>query len=122
MLDSRSAVTRASGVPPVERAHAGAAPRISGAAAAARNSRLSMSFLRPVCPGRSGTSLAGTAVERADTQGGNPMRRLIVLAVLLLVPAPATGLANGCPAPCSGQVSSLDGTQLLYVQPAGVGG
>ncbi len=50
------------------------------------------------------------------------MRRLFVLAVLLLVPAPATGLANGCPAPCSGQVSSLDGLQLLYVQPAGVGG
>ena len=50
------------------------------------------------------------------------MRRLIVLAVLLLVPAPATGLANGCPAPCSGQVSSPDGTQFLYVQPKGVGG
>ena len=50
------------------------------------------------------------------------MRRLFVLAVLLLVPAPATSLANGCPAPCSGQVSSLDGLQLLYVQPAGVGG
>jgi hypothetical protein len=47
-----------------------------------------------------------------------------VLAVLLLVPAAhaATGPTNGCPAPCSGQVSSLDGRQLLYVQPAGVGG
>jgi hypothetical protein len=50
------------------------------------------------------------------------MRRLVVLAILLLVPAPATSLANGCPAPCSGQVSSPDGSQFLYVQPAGVGG
>lgn len=50
------------------------------------------------------------------------MRRLVVLAILLLVPAPATGLANGCPAPCSGQVSSPDGSQFLYVQPRGVGG
>ena len=52
------------------------------------------------------------------------MRHLIALAVLLLVPAAeaATRPTNGCPAPCSGQVSSPDGTQLLYVQPAGVGG
>jgi hypothetical protein len=52
------------------------------------------------------------------------MRRLSLLAVLLLVPAAhaATAPANGCPAPCSGQVSSPAGTQLLYVQPAGVGG
>lgn len=52
------------------------------------------------------------------------MRRLFVLAVLLLVPAAdaAVSPANGCPAPCSGQVSSPPGTQLLYVQPAGVGG
>jgi hypothetical protein len=52
------------------------------------------------------------------------MRRLSLLAVLLLVPAAhaATGPTNGCPAPCSGQVSSFDGTQLLYVQPTGVGG
>lgn len=52
------------------------------------------------------------------------MRRLVLLAVLLLVPAAhaVTGPTNGCPAPCSGQVSSPDGTQLLYVQPAGVGG
>lgn len=56
------------------------------------------------------------------------MRRLFVLA-LLLVPAAfstavgaATGPTNGCPAPCSGQVSSPDGTQLLFVQPKGVGG
>ena len=52
------------------------------------------------------------------------MRRLFLLAVLLLVPAAhaATGPTNGCPAPCSGQVSSPDGRRLLYVQPAGVGG
>jgi hypothetical protein len=52
------------------------------------------------------------------------MRRLSLLAVLLLVPAAhaATGPANGCPAPCSGQVSSPDGLRFLYVQPAGVGG
>jgi len=52
------------------------------------------------------------------------MRRLVMLAVLLLVPAAgaATSPTNGCPAPCSGQISSPAGTQLLYVQPAGVGG
>ena len=54
------------------------------------------------------------------------MRRLFVLAVLLLVPAAGADAAdrptNGCPAPCSGQVSSPAGTQFLYVQPAGVGG
>jgi DNA-binding beta-propeller fold protein YncE len=52
------------------------------------------------------------------------MRRLFLLAVLLLIPAAhaATGPTNGCPAPCSGQVSSPEGTQFLYVQPAGVGG
>ena len=52
------------------------------------------------------------------------MRRLSLLAVLLLVPAThaATGPTNGCPAPCSGQVSSPAGTQFLYVQPTGVGG
>jgi hypothetical protein len=52
------------------------------------------------------------------------MRRLSLLAVLLVVPSAhaATAPTNGCPAPCSGQVSSPPGTQLLYVQPAGVGG
>jgi hypothetical protein len=50
------------------------------------------------------------------------MRRLVVLAAVLFVPAPAPGLANGCPAPCSGQVSSPPETQLLFVQPTGVGG
>ena len=48
------------------------------------------------------------------------MRRLIPLLALLVVPGVAS--ANGCPSPCSGQISSPDGTQLLYVQPAGVGG
>ncbi|MBA2462473.1 MAG: hypothetical protein H0V45_12010 [Actinobacteria bacterium] len=52
------------------------------------------------------------------------MRRLIPLLALLAVSAvPAAGApANGCPVPCSGQISSPEGTQLLYVQPAGVGG
>ena len=52
------------------------------------------------------------------------MRRLFLLTVLVLVPAAhaAVSPTNGCPAPCSGQVSSPAGTQLLYVQPAGVGG
>lgn len=49
------------------------------------------------------------------------MRRLVLLTLVVLVPV-GNAAANGCPAPCSGQVSSLDGTQLLYVQPAGVGG
>ena len=52
------------------------------------------------------------------------MRRPFLLAVLLLVPAAhaATGPTNGCPAPCSGQVSSPEGLRFLYVQPDGVGG
>jgi hypothetical protein len=52
------------------------------------------------------------------------MRRLSLLAILVLVPAAhaATGPTNGCPAPCSGQVSSPDGMRFLYVQPAGAGG
>ena len=48
------------------------------------------------------------------------MRRLLLFLALLAVPG--TAAANGCPVPCSGQVSSPAGTQLLYVQPAGVGG
>ncbi|MEJ7792072.1 MAG: hypothetical protein WKF65_08895 [Gaiellaceae bacterium] len=48
------------------------------------------------------------------------MRRLIPLLALVVVPGVAS--ANGCPTPCSGQISSPEGTQLLYVQPAGVGG
>ena len=52
------------------------------------------------------------------------MRRLIPLLALLLAPVAhaAAGPLNGCPAPCSGQISSPEGEQLLYVQPAGAGG
>jgi hypothetical protein len=52
------------------------------------------------------------------------MRRVCLLLALLAVPAVQAGSApaNGCPAPCSGQVSSPPGTQLLFVQPNGVGG
>ena len=49
------------------------------------------------------------------------MRRLVLLTLIVLLPV-GSAAANGCPAPCSGQVSSLDGRQFLYVQPAGVGG
>lgn len=48
-------------------------------------------------------------------------RRLILLPLLLLLPAPAA-TADGCPAPCSGQSSSPTSTKLLYVQPEGAGG
>lgn len=52
------------------------------------------------------------------------MRRVVLLLAVLFVPAVHAGSApaNGCPAPCSGQVSSPPGTQLLFVQPDGVGG
>ena len=52
------------------------------------------------------------------------MHRLVLLASLLLIAAgvPSAAHPNGCPAPCSGQVSSPPGVQLLYVQPDGVGG
>jgi hypothetical protein len=57
------------------------------------------------------------------------MRRLTVLrgiglAALLLVPAShaATRPTNGCPTPCSGQISSPADDRLLFVQPAGVPG
>ena len=52
------------------------------------------------------------------------MRRLALLAILLVVPAAsaANGPDNGCPAPCSGQVSSPVDDRLLFVQPAGVPG
>ena len=49
------------------------------------------------------------------------MRRLVLLTLVALLPV-GNAAANGCPAPCSGQVSSPDGTQLLFVQPDGVGG
>jgi YVTN family beta-propeller protein len=48
------------------------------------------------------------------------MRRLVLFAVLLVLPAAAH--ANGCPAPCSGQISSPASDRLLFVQPAGVPG
>ena len=53
------------------------------------------------------------------------MRRLVLLLPVLVAAAGAAAsgaLSNGCPAPCSGQVSSPPGTQLLFVQPQGVGG
>jgi YVTN family beta-propeller protein len=52
------------------------------------------------------------------------MRRLCLLAALLLVPASyaATRPTNGCPAPCSGQISTPGDDRLLFVQPAGVPG
>ena len=45
-------------------------------------------------------------------------RNTLPLALLLLVPAPAA-LADGCPAPCSGQSSSPPNAKYLYVQPQG---
>lgn len=50
------------------------------------------------------------------------MRRLLPLVLLVLIPAPSTALADGCPLPCSGQSSSPPGSKLLYVQPQGPGG
>jgi hypothetical protein len=50
------------------------------------------------------------------------VRRLLLLALLVLIPAPSTAHADGCPLPCSGQNSSPPGSKLLYVQPQGPGG
>jgi hypothetical protein len=50
------------------------------------------------------------------------VRRLLPLLLLVLIPGPATALADGCPLPCSGQSSSPAGSKLLYVQPQGPGG
>jgi hypothetical protein len=52
------------------------------------------------------------------------MRRLVPLLALMLLAAgtASSGHSNGCPEPCSGQVSSPAGAQLLYVQPKGAGG
>lgn len=47
------------------------------------------------------------------------MKRLALLLVLVLVPAPSAALADGCPLPCSGQSSSPPGTKFLFVQPNG---
>ena len=49
------------------------------------------------------------------------IRRALPLALFLLVPAPAA-VADGCPAPCSGQSSSPPNAKLLYVQRDGPGG
>lgn len=50
------------------------------------------------------------------------MKRLLVLSLLALVPAPGVALADGCPLPCSGRSASPEGSKLLFVQPAGPGG
>jgi len=50
------------------------------------------------------------------------VRRLLPLVLLVLIPAPSTALADGCPLPCSGQSSSPAGSKLLFVQPSGARG
>ncbi len=45
-----------------------------------------------------------------------------IAAVALVALVPGAALPNGCPAPCSGQVSSASADRLLFVQPAGVPG
>jgi hypothetical protein len=47
------------------------------------------------------------------------VKRLVLLLLLILVPAPSAALADGCPLPCSGQSSSPPGSKLLYVQSDG---
>ncbi len=47
------------------------------------------------------------------------MKRLVLLLLLVVVPAPSAALADGCPLPCSGQSASPPGSKLLYVQPEG---
>jgi hypothetical protein len=47
------------------------------------------------------------------------VKRLALLLLLVLVPAPSAALADGCPLPCSGQSSSPPGSKLLYVQSDG---
>jgi hypothetical protein len=47
------------------------------------------------------------------------VKRLALLLLLVLVPAPSAALADGCPLPCSGQSSSPSGSKLLYVQSDG---
>ena len=49
------------------------------------------------------------------------MKRLVLLLLLVVVPAPSAALADGCPLPCSGQSSSPPGSKLLYVQARGPG-
>jgi hypothetical protein len=50
--------------------------------------------------------------------------RIVVVSIVVVLAALVPGAArpNGCPAPCSGQVSSSSAERLLYVQPAGVPG
>jgi hypothetical protein len=50
------------------------------------------------------------------------VKRLALLSLLILLPAPGAALADGCPLPCSGQSSSPEGTKFLFVQPEGPGG
>ncbi len=45
-----------------------------------------------------------------------------IAAVALVGLVPGAARPNGCPAPCSGQVSSSSADRLLFVQPAGVPG
>jgi hypothetical protein len=47
------------------------------------------------------------------------VKRLALLFLIALVPAPGAALADGCPLPCSGQSSSPEGTKFLFVQPDG---
>ena len=114
MLDSRSAVTSASGVPPL-------ATGERGCRAQEERGSGSCEELAPVhalstsSGVRRGPGLRSAAQPyRWQLPKEEPMRRLFLLAVLLLVPAAhaATGPTNGCPAPCSGQVSSPDGLQI----------
>jgi hypothetical protein len=49
------------------------------------------------------------------------MKRLLLLSLLALLPAPSA-LADGCPLPCSGQSASPIGSKFVYVQPQGPGG
>jgi hypothetical protein len=50
------------------------------------------------------------------------MKRVLVLALLALVPTPSAALADGCPLPCSGRTASPEGVKLLFVQPSGPDG
>jgi hypothetical protein len=47
------------------------------------------------------------------------VKRLALLLLLVLVPAPSAALADGCPLPCSGQSASPPDSKLLYVQADG---
>ena len=49
-------------------------------------------------------------------------KRSIVLLILALAFPTTSATGNGCPAPCSGQVTSPPDTRLLFVQPSGARG